>query len=158
MEYLVSRTPRVPDGTPPEEVDSVRAREAVNSRRLAEGGCCCACGAHLWDRGSGRTLGLFTAPDAARLEDLLSAVPLRVWRSDEVPPLTPHPERPRAGCRRCAGRLPGIPVAFALSAPESARTQALVAGHLDGGGPCAGTGPTKAPAAAVADARRPSGS
>jgi len=37
MEYLVTMTTRVPDGTPAEAVDDVRAREAARSRELAAG-------------------------------------------------------------------------------------------------------------------------
>ena len=35
MEYLVTMTTHVPDGTPAEAVDDVRAREAARSRELA---------------------------------------------------------------------------------------------------------------------------
>jgi len=35
MEYLVTMTTRVPDGTPDQAVDEVRAREAAHSRELA---------------------------------------------------------------------------------------------------------------------------
>jgi muconolactone delta-isomerase len=37
MEYLVTMTTHVPDGTPAEAVDDVRAREAARSRELAAG-------------------------------------------------------------------------------------------------------------------------
>jgi len=36
------------------------------------------------------------ADDAAELEDILSSMPLRVWRTDEVLPLSPHPSDPGA--------------------------------------------------------------
>jgi len=35
MEYLVTMTTQVPDGTPDETVQDVRAREAVRARELA---------------------------------------------------------------------------------------------------------------------------
>jgi hypothetical protein len=38
MEYLVTMTTHVPDGTPAEAVDDVRAREAARSRELAAQG------------------------------------------------------------------------------------------------------------------------
>jgi muconolactone D-isomerase len=38
MEYLVTMTTRVPDGTPEQAVDEVRAREAAHSRDLAADG------------------------------------------------------------------------------------------------------------------------
>lgn len=86
MEYLVTMTTHVPEGTAQEEVDDIRTREAANSRRLAEKGQLL----RLWrpplQPGEWRTLGLFAALDAERLEDVLASMPLRVWRSDEVTP------------------------------------------------------------------------
>lgn len=121
MEYLVTMTTHVPEGTSPEEVDDVRAREAANSRRLAEAGRLL----RLWRPplrpGEWRTLGLFAAPDAARLEDVLSTMPLRVWRSDEVTPLTPHANDPGPAFRGAAGATREFLVAFA---PEGAPSQA----------------------------------
>jgi len=38
MEYLVTMTTHVPDGTPQQAVDDVRAREAVHTRDLATEG------------------------------------------------------------------------------------------------------------------------
>jgi muconolactone delta-isomerase len=38
MEYLVTMTTHVPDGTPEQAVDDVRAREAAHSRDLATEG------------------------------------------------------------------------------------------------------------------------
>jgi Muconolactone delta-isomerase len=38
MEYLVTMTTHVPDGTPDQAVDDVRAREAAHSRELAAAG------------------------------------------------------------------------------------------------------------------------
>ena len=38
MEYLVTMTARVPEGTSAQEVDEVRAREAANTRELAARG------------------------------------------------------------------------------------------------------------------------
>jgi muconolactone D-isomerase len=67
MEYLVTMTTRVPDGTPAQPVDDVRAREAAHTRDLAAQGYVL----RLWRPplvpGEWRTLGLFTAADAAEL-------------------------------------------------------------------------------------------
>jgi muconolactone delta-isomerase len=94
MEYLVTMTTHVPDGTPGEEVDDVRAREAAHTRELAARGHIL----RLWRPplapGEWRTLGLFAAADAAELERVLASMPLRVWRSDEVTELTPHRNDP----------------------------------------------------------------
>ncbi|MGH3169741.1 MAG: muconolactone Delta-isomerase family protein [Trebonia sp.] len=94
MEYLVTMTTRVPEGTPAAEVDDVRAREAANTRELAARGHVL----RLWRPplapGEWRTIGLFAAAGAAGLERILASMPLRVWRSDEVKEITSHPNDP----------------------------------------------------------------
>ena len=61
MEYLVTMTTQVPDGTSEEAVSDVRAREAVRSSELAAEGALL----RLWrpplQPGEWRTLGLFAA-------------------------------------------------------------------------------------------------
>jgi muconolactone delta-isomerase len=95
MEYLVTMTTHVPDGTPDKDVDDVRAREAVRSRELAAQRHLL----RLWrpplKPGEWRTLGLFAADDDGQLQTVLASMPLRVWRTDEVTPLAPHPNDPR---------------------------------------------------------------
>jgi muconolactone delta-isomerase len=94
MEFLVTMTTRVPDGTPEEAVQDVRSREAAHSRELAAQGHLL----RLWrpplQPGEWRTLGLFAAAGGDRLEEVLASMPLRVWRTDEVTPLSPHPNDP----------------------------------------------------------------
>ena len=94
MEYLVTMTTSVPDGTPDEAVGQIRAREARRSRELAAQQHLL----RLWRPplrpGEWRTLGLFAAADRTRLEQVLASMPLRVWRTDEVTPLAPHPNDP----------------------------------------------------------------
>jgi muconolactone delta-isomerase len=94
MEFLVTMTTRVPEGTPAEAVDDIRAREAVRARELAAEGHLL----RLWRPplapGEWRTLGLFAAADADELETVLASMPLRVWRTDEVTPLSSHPNDP----------------------------------------------------------------
>ena len=93
-EYLVTMTTHVPDGTSEERVDSIKAREAVRADELAAEGHLL----RLWrpplQPGEWRTLGLFAADDEASLEKHLASMPLRVWRSDEVTPLSQHPNDP----------------------------------------------------------------
>jgi muconolactone delta-isomerase len=94
MEYLVTMTTHVPDGTPDQAVDDVRAREAARSRELAAAGHL----VRLWRPplrpGEWRSLGLFAAADDGQLEEVLASMPLRVWRTDEVTALSPHPNDP----------------------------------------------------------------
>jgi muconolactone delta-isomerase len=94
VEYLVMMTTHVPDGTPEHAVDDIRAREAARSRELAAQGNLL----RLWrpplQPGEWRTFGLFAAEDDSQLEEVLVSMPLRVWRSDEVTDLRPHPNDP----------------------------------------------------------------
>jgi muconolactone D-isomerase len=94
MEYLVMMTTHVPDGTSAAAIEDIRTREAARSRELAAQGHLL----RLWrpplPPGEWRTLGLFAAGDRAQLENVLASMPLRVWRTDEVTPLSPHPNDP----------------------------------------------------------------
>jgi muconolactone delta-isomerase len=106
VEYLVSMTTRVPDGTAEATVEELRVREAACSRELVAQGHLL----RLWrpplQPSEWRTLGLFAATDDEQLEDVLASMPLRVWRTDEVTPLSPHPNDPaRAGSSATGGEF-----------------------------------------------------
>src|SRR5262249_45906206 len=96
MEFLVTMTTHVPDGTTSEAVDDIRGREAVRASELASAGILL----RLWrpplQPGEWRTLGLFAAADDEALEHALASMPLRVWRTDEITPLATHPNDPAA--------------------------------------------------------------
>ncbi len=115
MEYLVTMTTHVPDGTPDQAVAGIRAREATHSAELAAQGNLL----RLWRPplrpGEWRTLGLFAAADEGKLEEVLRSMPLRVWRTDQVTPLSPHPNDP------VPPPPPGLPeflTTFTLAFPE----------------------------------------
>jgi len=131
MEYLVTMTTHVPQGTAEDAVTDVRAREAVRSRELAAQGALL----RLWrpplQPGEWRTLGLFAADDPARLEDVLASMPLRVWRTDDVTPLVPHPNDPAPrGAPQGAFRPQAqeFLITFAITVPDSVPA-AAVADH-----------------------------
>ena len=115
MEYLVTMTTHVPDGTPAEAVDDIRAREAARSRELATQGHLL----RLWrppvQPGEWRTLGLFAADGGGQLEEVLASMPLRVWRTDAVTPLSPHPNDPALPAK--AGATEFL-TTFTVSIPE----------------------------------------
>ena len=137
MEYLVTMTTQVPEGTPDEAVGQIRAREAGRSRELAA--------QHhllrLWRPplrpGEWRTLGLFAAADDAQLEEILASMPLRVWRTDEVTPLGAHPNDPGQ---------PPVPGAteflttFTITIPAGTPGQAAEAGEAERAKELAGQG------------------
>jgi muconolactone delta-isomerase len=122
MEYLVTMTTHVPDGTPDRAVDDVRAREAARSRELAAAGHLL----RLWRPplrpGEWRSLGLFAAADGAQLEEVLASMPLRVWRTDEVTPLAPHPNDPALGPVSTGTEFLTI---FTISVPGGTPAQAV---------------------------------
>jgi muconolactone delta-isomerase len=117
MEYLVTMTTHVPAGTPEQAVDDVRAREAAHSRDLATQGHLL----RLWRPplrpGEWRTLGLFAADDDGQLEEVLASMPLRVWRTDEVTPLAPHPNDPALAARKGADGTPEFLTTFTTTIP-----------------------------------------
>jgi len=140
MEYLVTMTTHVPDGTPDQAVADVRAREAARSHELAAQGHL----RRLWRPPlrptEWRTLGLFAAADDGDLEKILASMPLRVWRTDEVTPLSPHPNDP------VPPPAPGPPeflTTFALTVPEGTPQQVVddtVAGEAKSARALAGQG------------------
>jgi muconolactone delta-isomerase len=117
MEYLVTMTTQVPEATPDEVVAEIRGREAARSRELAAQGHLL----RLWrpplQPGEWRTIGLFAAADEAELEELLASMPLRVWRSDQVAPLSAHPNDPR---QSGAANAMEFLTSFTVSVPEDA--------------------------------------
>jgi muconolactone delta-isomerase len=124
MEYLVTMTTHVPAGTPEEAVQDIRAREAAHSRELAAAGHL----QRLWrpplQPGEWRTLGLFAAADGDRLEEVLASMPLRVWRVDEVTPLSPHPNDP-APAPGAGEKAAEFLVTFTLAFPPGMAAQAV---------------------------------
>ena len=131
MEYLVTMTTRVPAGTPEQAVQDIRTREAAHSRELAAAGHLL----RLWrpplQPGEWRTLGLFAAANADRLEEVLASMPLRVWRTDEVTPLAPHPNdpapagQPPAGQPAAGDRAAEFLVTFILVVPPGTAARAV---------------------------------
>ncbi|MER7244735.1 muconolactone Delta-isomerase family protein [Kribbella sp. NPDC000426] len=119
MEFLVTMTTQVPDGVTEAEVDEVRGREAAHSRELAAAGQLL----RLWrpplQPGEWRTFGLFEADDADQLELVLSGMPLRIWRHDDVMPLTPHPNNPVSPTPLSAAATEYFAV-FKLTVPDDA--------------------------------------
>src|SRR5215831_18192203 len=108
-------TTHVPQGTPDEAVEDVRAREAAHSRELAAEGHLL----RLWrpplQPGEWRSLGLFAAADDAELQQVLSSMPLRVWRTDEIAPLAAHPHDPALPAEAGAAEFLTI---FAIAIPD----------------------------------------
>lgn len=117
VEYLVTMTTHVPDGTPGEAVDDIRAREAAHTRELAAQGHVL----RLWRPplapGEWRTLGLFAASDAAELDGVLAGMPLRVWRSDEIQELSGHPNDPAPSAAPLPSGWQEFLVTFTPAAP-----------------------------------------
>ncbi len=118
MEFFVTMTTHVPERTPPETVDEVRAREAAHSRGLAAGGSLL----RLWrpplHPGEWRTLGLFAADDEDELEKVLASMPLRIWRTDEVTALTAHRNDPAGRAEQGPGRASEFLTTITIDIPR----------------------------------------
>jgi muconolactone delta-isomerase len=128
MEYLVTMTTHVPEGTSDEAVEQVRTREAGRSRELAAQQHLL----RLWrpplGPGEWRTFGLFAASGDDQLEEVLASMPLHVWRRDEVTPLSPHPNDPDLPPRPEATEfLTTFTIAFPAGMPDQAVEDADVA-------------------------------
>src|SRR3954451_11444756 len=127
MEYLVTMTTRVPDGTPAPEVDEIRAREAAHTRDLAAEGRVL----RLWRPplrpGEWRTIGLFAADSHEHLEQTLASMPLRVWRSDEVTQLGAHPNDPGPGRTALVADDTEFLTTFVLTVPSGPDPDAVTA-------------------------------
>jgi muconolactone delta-isomerase len=129
VEFLVTMTTHVPDGTPEGTVQDIRTREAARSGQLASQGHLL----RLWrpplQPGEWRTLGLFDADGGVELEEVLASMPLRVWRTDETTPLSRHPDDPRQTERLGrAGPEPGnseFLTTFTLAVPADIATETI---------------------------------
>jgi muconolactone delta-isomerase len=120
MEFLVTMTTHVPGGTSEATVEDIRTREAARSRELATQGHLL----RLWrpplQPGEWRTLGLFAADNSAQLDEVLASMPLHVWRTDEVTPLSPHPNdpAPAPGKPNPGERAMEFLIALTITVPE----------------------------------------
>ena len=150
MEYLVNMTTHVPDGTPDQAVDDIRAREAAHSRELAAAGHLL----RLWrpplQPGEWRSLGLFAAADGGQLEEVLASMPLRVWRTDEVTPLAPHANDPALAPSNAGTEFL---TTFTINVPEGMPGYAVDDTEAREAQRTKGAGRAGAPAAAVEVAR-----
>jgi muconolactone D-isomerase len=97
MEFLTDMVTNIPAGTPEETIEDTKRREAVRAKELAAQGHLL----RLWKPplipGEWRTLGLFAADDENELQAVLASMPLHVWMTVTVTPLTPHPNDPGLG-------------------------------------------------------------
>jgi muconolactone delta-isomerase len=94
MDFLVTLTTHVPDGTPQATVEDMYAREAASSRELgAEGHP-----VRLWRLPPAgdepRALGRWRAATTPEPRAILESLPLYPWMSRETTELAPHPHDP----------------------------------------------------------------
>lgn len=125
MEFLVTMTTHVPDGTTDEAVDEMRRREAKRARELAARGRL----ERLWrpplQAGEWRSLGLFAAANPDQLEEVLASMPLRVWRTDEATPLSPHPNDPAAAPEPPGDGVQEFLTALTIAIPDGTPTRTV---------------------------------
>jgi muconolactone D-isomerase len=96
MEFLTNVTMNVPEGTLDATVEKMKKAEAARGAELAAQGHLL----RLWTPplrpGEWRTLGLFRADSEQQLKDIIATLPLHMWMTVEVTPLTAHPNDPSA--------------------------------------------------------------
>jgi muconolactone delta-isomerase len=73
---------------------------------------------------------MFEAADRAELEEVLLSMPLRVWRTDDVLPLSPHPNDPgreagRLGSSAAVGVGSEFLTTFTLTVPPGTRSESV---------------------------------
>jgi len=94
MEYLTDMVTTVPEGTSQGKVDELRSAEAIRAAELTNAGHLI----RLWRPplapGEWRSIGLFRANDETELREILASLPLHIWMSVTITPLTPHPNDP----------------------------------------------------------------
>jgi muconolactone delta-isomerase len=134
MEYFVEMTTHVPEGTPVGTVDATRTREAARARELAAEGHLLRIWRPPLAPGEWRTFGLFSADDERVLDEILASMPLRIWRTDEVTPLSKHPNDPGSA----QGRKPveflttltvTVPEGIAVQTVDDLKAQEAVRAH-----------------------------
>lgn len=93
-EFLTEFTISIPANTPAETVDDTEKAEAERAYQLAEQGNLL----RLWklpaETDGTRVLGLWRGQNAAGMEAILRTLPLDVWMTVDITPLTPHPSDP----------------------------------------------------------------
>ena len=96
MEFLTNVTINVPEGILDATVEKMKKAEAARGAELAAQGYLL----RLWRPplrpGEWRTLGLFRADNEQELKDIIATLPLHMWMTVEVTPLTAHPNDPSA--------------------------------------------------------------
>jgi muconolactone D-isomerase len=96
MEFLVHLHTVIPQDAPKRVVDDTISREGVRAAELAEQGHILRMWRPPLQPGERRALGLWRADNEEQLRGLVATLPLSVWFSVEVTPLSPHPNDPQA--------------------------------------------------------------
>ena len=94
MEYLVTMTTHIPDGTSEEAVADVAHGElehVLSPMRLLA----------AWPDGS-HALGLWRSQDGAQMQAILASLPMAPWLTEETTPLVPHLSDPAVSGSRPA--------------------------------------------------------
>jgi muconolactone D-isomerase len=88
VKFLVWIDVHLPGGMPDDEREVLLAAELERGRELLEAGSIWA----IWRVPGGlRNVGVWEAPDATALHELIASLPLYRWLSADVTPLADHP-------------------------------------------------------------------
>jgi muconolactone delta-isomerase len=103
-EFFVTFTPAVPAGTPAQEVEDAKAREAERARELGKQGHLTRLWALPAKQGVSSALGLWRAAGPAGMQAILESLPQYPYLSTQTTPLSPHPSDPAAPGSREGGQ------------------------------------------------------
>jgi muconolactone D-isomerase len=88
VRFLVQIEVQLPGAMPDDERERLLAAELERGRELVEAGAIWA----IWRVPGGlRNVGIWEAPDATALHELIASLPLYRWLRSDVTPLADHP-------------------------------------------------------------------
>jgi muconolactone D-isomerase len=88
VKFLVQIEVQLPGAMPDDERERLLAAELERGRELVEAGAISA----IWRIPGGlRNVGIWEAPDATALHQLIASLPLYRWLRSDVTPLADHP-------------------------------------------------------------------
>jgi muconolactone D-isomerase len=88
VKFLVEIEVQLPGAMPDDERERLLAAELERGRELVEAGAIWA----IWRVPGGlRNVGVWEAPDATALHELIASLPLYRWLRSDVTPLADHP-------------------------------------------------------------------
>lgn len=94
MEFLATLTTVIPEDIPQDTVEETIAREGERAAELAKQGHILRMWRPPLGPGERKATGLWSADSEEQVRELIQSLPLHIWFTVELTPLTPHPNDP----------------------------------------------------------------